>query len=92
MAGVTSLKGIGEKDGQMIEGVEALFGPEPSTTGFAEALVQLVREHSHHFKLAARKYGEKIVDYQAVQAGGAPNQAQPRRGDGQRRRCDAVRR
>ena len=38
MADVTSLKGIAEKDRQMVEGVEAMFGPEPSTMGFAKNL------------------------------------------------------
>lgn len=38
MPEITNLKGIAEKDRKMIEGVEALFGPEPSTMGFAKNL------------------------------------------------------
>ena len=38
MADVTLLKGIAEKDRQLAEGVEAMFGPEPSTVRFAKNL------------------------------------------------------
>lgn len=38
MPEITNLKGVAEKDRKLIEGVEALFGPEPSTMGFAKNL------------------------------------------------------
>jgi hypothetical protein len=59
-------------------GMELLLGTLPhspkipqvegSLQAQAEALAQYVRQHSHHFKVAAQHYGEKIVEYQAVQA------------------------
>ena len=58
-------------------GVELFFGKlppapkipqvDPSLRARAATLARLVREHSHHFKLAAKQYEEKIVTYQAVQ-------------------------
>jgi hypothetical protein len=38
MADMTSLKGVSEKDRQLVEGVEVIFGPELSTMGFAKNL------------------------------------------------------
>src|SRR5438552_7592202 len=40
----------------------------PSLRGVADRFCEMVREHSHQFKLAGRHYGEQIVSRQLVQA------------------------
>jgi acyl-CoA dehydrogenase family protein 9 len=46
----------------------AMHDLDESLAPAAERFAQLVREHSHQFKLAAKHYGEQIVARQAVQA------------------------
>jgi len=41
---------------------------DPSLRASAQKLGELVREHSYQFKLASKRFGEKIVSRQAVQA------------------------
>ena len=41
---------------------------DPALQSFADRLCRMTREHSHHFKLASKHYGEQIVTRQAVQA------------------------
>jgi alkylation response protein AidB-like acyl-CoA dehydrogenase len=40
----------------------------PSLRKPADRLCEMVREHSHQFKLASKHYGEKIITHQALQA------------------------
>src|SRR5438093_10205904 len=41
---------------------------DPSLRESARKLAELVRDHSHQFKLASKRYADKIVSRQAVQA------------------------
>ena len=40
----------------------------PSLRGVAERFCEMVREHSHQFKLASKHYGEQLITRQLVQA------------------------
>jgi acyl-CoA dehydrogenase family protein 9 len=48
-------------------------GVHPSLRGAAEHLARTVREHSHQFKMASKRYKEEIITRQAVQARLADN-------------------
>jgi len=48
--------------------IPAIDKLDPSLHESAQKLAELVRDHSHQFKLASKRYGEKIVSRQAVQA------------------------
>ena len=45
----------------------------PSLSSHGERLCRLIRDHSHHFKLASKMHEEKIVERQSVQAPIADN-------------------